>query len=118
MEHTIAAISTPNGQGGMGVIRISGEKALEVAGKIFRSVSGKKPSEMKGYTTAYGKIEDNGEMIDEGVLLVFRAPHSYTGEDVAEISCHGGMYVTKRVLRAVILMARRTFFMAVNYDII
>ena len=101
MEHTIAAISTPNGQGGMGVIRISGEKALEVAGKIFRSVSGKKPSEMKGYTAAYGKIEDNGEMIDEGVLLVFRAPHSYTGEDVAEISCHGGMYVTKRVLRAV-----------------
>ncbi len=102
MEHTIAAISTPNGQGGMGVIRISGEGALETADRIFRSVSGKKAQEMKGYSAAYGKIEDNGEMIDEAVLLVFRAPHSYTGEDIAEISCHGGMYVTKRVLRAVL----------------
>lgn len=99
MEQTIAAISTPNGQGGMGVIRISGENALGIAEKIFNSVSGKKITEMKGYTASFGKIIDNGEPIDEAVVLVFRAPHSYTGEDVVEISCHGGMYVTKRVLR-------------------
>ena len=102
MEKTIAAISTPNGAGGMGVIRISGENALAVAESVFSSVSGKKISEMKGYTASFGKIMDDDEMIDEAVALVFRAPHSYTGEDVVEISCHGGMYVTRRVLRAVI----------------
>lgn len=102
MEKTIAAISTANGIGGLGVIRISGENAIETAEKIFVSVSGKKLSELKGYTAAYGKIYDGDELIDEAVVLVFRAPHSYTGEDVAEISCHGGLYVTKRVLRAVL----------------
>ena len=102
MEKTIAAISTANGIGGLGVIRISGENAIETAKKIFVSVSGKKLSELKGYTAAYGKIYDGDELIDEAVVLVFRAPHSYTGEDVAEISCHGGLYVTKRVLRAVL----------------
>lgn len=102
MDRTIAAISTPVGAGGMGVIRISGENALSVAGSIFSSVSGKKVENMKGYTASFGKIIDGDEIIDEAVVLVFRAPHSYTGEDVAEISCHGGMYVTKRILRAVI----------------
>ena len=102
MEKTIAAISTANGIGGLGVIRISGENAIATADKIFVSVSGKKLSQLKGYTAAYGKIYDGYELIDEAVVLVFRAPHSYTGEDVAEISCHGGLYVTKRVLRAVL----------------
>lgn len=102
MEKTIAAISTANGVGGLGVIRISGENAIAVADKVFCSVSGKKLSDLRGYTAAYGKIVDNRELIDEAVVLVFRAPHSYTGEDVAEISCHGGLYVTKRVLRAVL----------------
>ena len=102
MEKTIAAISTANGVGGLGVIRISGENAIAVADKVFRSVSGKPLSEMKGYTAAYGKIYDGEELLDEAVVLVFRAPHSYTGEDVAEISCHGGLYITKRVLRTVL----------------
>ena len=102
MEKTIAAISTANGVGGMGVIRISGEKAGQTAEKVFRSVSGKKVTEMKGYTASFGKIYDGDELIDEAVVLVFRAPHSYTGEDVVEISCHGGLYITKRVLRAVL----------------
>lgn len=102
MEKTVAAISTANGIGGLGVIRISGENALSVAESIFRAASGKKISEMKGYTAAYGKIYDETELIDEAVVLVFREPHSYTGEDVVEISCHGGLYVTKQVLRAVL----------------
>ena len=102
MEKTVAAISTANGIGGLGVIRISGENALSVAESIFRTASGKKISEMKGYTAAYGKIYDETELIDEAVVLVFREPHSYTGEDVVEISCHGGLYVTKQVLRAVL----------------
>ncbi len=102
MEKTIAAISTPPGAGGMGVIRVSGENAVETVENIFQSISEKKVSKMKGYTAAYGKIIDRGEFIDEAVILVFKAPHSYTGEDVVEISCHGGMYITKRVLRAVL----------------
>ena len=102
MEKTISAISTANGAGGIGVIRISGEKAIETADKVFKSVSGKKLCELKGYTAAYGRIFDGDDEIDEAVALVFRAPHSYTGEDVVELSCHGGMYVTKRVLRAVL----------------
>lgn len=101
-EKTIAAISTAQGEGGIGVIRISGENALEIADKIFININHKKISQMKGYSAAFGKICHNGEEIDEAVALVFRAPHSYTGEDVVELSCHGGIYITKQVLRAAI----------------
>lgn len=100
--NTIAAISTANGPGGIGVIRISGEDAFNIGDKVFKNINGKKISEMSGYTAAYGNVYDNDEKIDEAVATVFRAPHSYTGENVLEISCHGGMYVTKQVLRAVI----------------
>ncbi len=98
---TIAAIATPRAVGGISVIRISGEEALAVADKIFRPVSTEKiPSEMDGYTTAYGKIvEKNGEIIDDVVVAVFKAPRSYTGENVVEISCHGGIFVTNEVLK-------------------
>lgn len=97
---TIAAIATPNAPGGIGIVRISGENALDVAAKIFKTVSGKSVAESKGYCAHFGNVYDNNERLDEAVCLVFRAPRSYTGEDVAEISCHGGLYVTKRVLRA------------------
>ncbi len=100
--NTIAAISTANGPGGIGVIRISGEDAFNIGDKVFKNINGKKISEMSGYTAAYGNVYDNDEKIDEAVATVFRAPHSYTGENVFEISCHGGMYVTKQVLRVVI----------------
>lgn len=99
---TVAAIATPNSSGGIGVIRISGEDAIAVADKVFKSVSGKKLCDIKGYTALFGHVYDNDTVIDECVTLIFRAPKSYTGEDVAEISCHGGMYVTQRVLRAVL----------------
>ena len=102
MEKTVAAISTANGTGGVGIIRISGENAKEVADNVFVSVSNKKIKEMNGYTATFGKVYDDGEIIDEAIALVFNAPHSYTGEDVVEISCHGGLYVTKKVLRAVL----------------
>lgn len=99
-EKTVAAISTAHGEGGIGVIRISGDDALEIADKIFKNVNGRKVTDMKGYTAAFGKICNNGEEIDEAVALVFRAPNSYTGEDVVELSCHGGIFITKQVLRA------------------
>ena len=101
-NRTIAAIATPNAPGGIGTIRISGENAVEIAAKVFKPVSGKNLCDFKGYTAAFGGVYDNGEKIDEAVCLVFRAPKSYTGEDVCEISCHGGLYITKRALRAVL----------------
>ncbi len=101
-NRTIAAIATPNAPGGIGTVRISGEKAVETAAKVFRPVSGKSLAEFKGYTAAFGSVYDKDEKIDEAVCLVFRAPKSYTGEDVCEISCHGGLYITKRTLRAVL----------------
>lgn len=97
---TIAAIATPLAEGGISVIRISGDKAFEIAEKVFKPVGKKPVSEMKGYTAAYGEIVDGDKKLDDGVLLVYRAPHSYTGENVAEISCHGGLFITKRVLSA------------------
>lgn len=99
-EKTIAAISTAQGEGGIGVIRLSGEEAPQIADKIFKSINNKKLVDMKGYTAAFGKIVSDGEELDEAVALVFRAPHSYTGENVVELSCHGGIYITKLVLRA------------------
>lgn len=99
---TIAAVSTPNAVGGLAVIRISGERAIEIAEAVFRPAGGRKVSDMKGYTCAYGDAYDGDEHIDDCILTVFRAPHSYTGEDTAEISCHGGLYVSKKILRAIL----------------
>lgn len=99
---TAAAISTPRAAGGIAVIRISGDGALQCAEKVFKPY-GKAVSEMAGYTCAYGVISDGcGGKLDDGILTVFRAPHSYTGEDVCEISCHGGIFVADSVLQAVL----------------
>ncbi len=100
--NTIAAIATPLAAGGIAVIRISGENAAEIAERVFFPVNGRKISEMRGYTACYGEIRDGGKRIDDGVLLIYHAPHSYTGENTAEISCHGGTYAAKRVLSACI----------------
>ncbi len=98
---TIAAIATPNAAGGIGIIRISGEDAITVAEKCFTAFSGKKLSEMKGYTAAYGQISDGDSPIDEAVAVVFRAPKSYTGENVVELCCHGGLFIMNKVLRLI-----------------
>ncbi len=101
MEKTIAAIATPSGIGGIAVVRISGEGAYEVAERVFAPVSKtKKLCEAKGYTALFGHFTVNGEVLDEVVALCFRAPKSYTGEDVVELSCHGGSAVSQRLLRA------------------
>ena len=102
MSHTIAAVATSLSAGGIGVIRISGDDAIEIADKVVKTTSGKPLSSLKGYTAAHGKVYLQNEAIDECVALVFRAPRSYTGENTVEISCHGGVLVTKQVLRAVL----------------
>ncbi|MBE6777108.1 MAG: tRNA uridine-5-carboxymethylaminomethyl(34) synthesis GTPase MnmE [Ruminococcaceae bacterium] len=101
-ERTIAAIATPLGEGSLGVIRISGDNAIAVADKVFKSFSGKKLSELSGYSAAYGEIVENKKVIDDGVALVFRSPKSYTGEDVVEISIHGGRLMLKSALRVIL----------------
>lgn len=98
---TIAAISTGRAPGGIGVVRISGENAIEIGDKIFSSFNNKKLCELDGYSALYGKAIDKNGSIDNVVALLFRAPKSYTGEDIVEISCHGGLFVTDKVLKAV-----------------
>ena len=96
--NTIAAISTPNAVGGIAMIRISGPGAIDAAAAVFRPAGRLDVTEMRGYTCAYGWIEDNGERLDDVVLTVFRAPHSYTGEDTVEITCHGGIFLSRQIL--------------------
>ena len=101
-ERTVAAISTPAGEGGISVIRISGDGAITVADRCFVSFSGKKLCELKGYEACYGQVVFENETIDDAVALVFKAPKSYTGENVVEISVHGGFTVSRAVLRAIL----------------
>jgi len=97
-RETIAAISTAVGEAAIALVRISGENAIDVADKIFR---GKHPtSDLQSHTQHLGRIIENGRVIDQAMLSVHRAPHSYTGEDLIEISCHGGALVTARVLES------------------
>lgn len=100
MSTTIAAIATPQGAGGIGIVRISGPKSQEVADRIFRSPGNRRIRDTAGYQALYGHIYEGDTLVDEAIALVFRAPRSYTGEDVVELSCHGGMYVLGRVLSA------------------
>lgn len=101
MEKTIAAVATGNAAGGLGVIRISGEKAIEIADKVFKPQDGSSLSDLKGYRAKFGSIVFDGETFDDAVALVFRAPKSYTGEDVVELSVHGGLFIVERTLEAV-----------------
>src|SRR3954468_3411161 len=95
---TIAAISTPTGEGAIAVVRLSGAAAVSVAQQIFRS-SGK-PQTFPSNTQHFGEIVDGDHVVGQAMLSIHRAPRSYTGEDVVEISCHGGILVTARVLEA------------------
>ncbi|MGN1059840.1 MAG: tRNA modification GTPase, partial [Clostridia bacterium] len=99
-ETTIAAVATAPGEGGIAVIRVSGPEAVSVCDRVFR---GAHPlSDSRSHTLTYGRIVQAGRVLDEVLAAVMRAPRSYTGEDVVEISCHGGAYVTRSVLSAVL----------------
>jgi len=100
---TICAISTPAGTGGIAVIRLSGDQALPVADRIFYSpVIGKKLADQQANTLHFGSIMKGKETLDEVVIGLFRAPHSYTGEDVVEISCHGSRFIQQQILELLI----------------
>ncbi|MDD4909141.1 MAG: tRNA uridine-5-carboxymethylaminomethyl(34) synthesis GTPase MnmE [Candidatus Omnitrophica bacterium] len=96
---TIVAISTPMGEGGIGIVRLSGEGALAIADKIFSAKDGGKPSNYKTHTVHYGWVRDNDEnAVDEVLLTVMRKPKTYTREDIVEIGCHGGIVPLRRIL--------------------
>lgn len=103
METTIAGIATALSNGGISIIRISGENSLEVIDKIYCSKSGKKKlKDEKSHTIHYGYIMDGKEVVDEVIVLLMKGPNSYTREDVVEIDCHGGVVVTKKILNLVL----------------
>ncbi len=96
---TISAIATAFGEAGIGIIRMSGKQAIDIADRIFKSVNGKKLTEVKDRSIILGRIMDSkGAVIDEVVVLIMRSPKSYTKEDIVEIQCHGGLMVTQKVL--------------------
>lgn len=101
MAKTIAAVATGNSVSGIGVIRISGDNAIEIADKVFKAVDDTPLSSLKGYTAKFGNVYCDGESFDNAVALVFRNPKSYTGEDVVELSVHGGIFIVEKTLEAV-----------------
>ena len=104
---TIAAIATAMSSSGIGIIRISGDEAVGIVDRIFSMKNGKKLSDMPTHKIHYGHIKDGDEVIDEVMVVLMRAPKSYTKEDTVEIDCHGGVYVMKRVLETVIKYGAR-----------
>ncbi len=102
MFDTIAAISTPRGEGGIGIVRLSGDESLGILSKIFKPKSKKDVKDIKSYTINYGHIYDGDELIDEVLVSVMKAPNTYTREDIVEINCHGGYLITQKVLELVL----------------
>ena len=97
-EGTIIALSSPPGSGAIAIIRLSGDDAISKTDLFFKSKSGKKLTDCSGYSISYGDLIEKDETIDEVVVSVYKAPHSYTGENVIEISCHGSNYIQQRIL--------------------
>lgn len=102
MFDTIAAISTPRGEGGIGIVRLSGDESLGILSKIFKPKSKKDVKDIKSYTINYGHIYDGDELIDEVLVSIMKAPNTYTREDIVEINCHGGYLITQKVLELVL----------------
>ena len=101
-QTVICAIATAPGMGAIAVIRLSGKGCIEICDRIFVSPSSKKLTDARPNTIHFGKIVDKEELIDEVLISVFRAPHSFTGEDSIEISCHGSVYIQQRILQLLI----------------
>ena len=96
---TIVALATPSGSGAIGIIRVSGEKAIVIADELFRSINDKSLINQKTHTVSLGHINDGDRIIDEVLLTLFKSPKSYTGENVIEISCHGSHYIQSEIIR-------------------
>ncbi len=106
-EDTIAAIATPKGEGAIGLIRLSGEKAISIADSIIRLSNGRSLSTLDSWRMALGELHTKGQSVDEVLASVFRNPHSFTGEDMVEISCHGAPVILKQILEGLVSMGAR-----------
>lgn len=106
-SETIAAISTAVSSSGIGIVRMTGEDAFEIADQVYIGKKHKKLINQKSHTIHYGYIEDEGKTIDEVLVMLMKGPHSYTGEDTVEINCHGGVYVVKKILETLIKYGAR-----------
>lgn len=105
---TIAAISTPRGEGGIGIVRISGDEALDILAKFFVPKSLKEIKELKNFSINYGHLyEENGKILDESLVSIMKGPKTYTKEDIVEINCHGGYLITEKVLELVLRYGAR-----------
>lgn len=104
---TIAAISTAVTDSGIGIVRMSGKRSIEIADKVYRGKKNKRLCDQKAYTIHYGYITDGDDIIDEVLVMLMKGPHSYTGEDTVEINCHGGTYVIKKILDVLIKYGAR-----------
>ncbi|MCX7951223.1 MAG: tRNA uridine-5-carboxymethylaminomethyl(34) synthesis GTPase MnmE [Clostridiales bacterium] len=104
IDDTIAAISTPVGEGGIGIVRMSGKDSLDIIARIFKSFKNKNVKEMKSYTMMYGFIVDpkSNEKVDEVIISYMKAPNTYTREDIVEVNCHGGVVAVKRILSLIL----------------
>ena len=108
MFDTIAAISTPRGEGGIGIVRISGDRAIEILGKIFKPKSEKEIKELRNFSINYGKLyNENNELVDEVLVSIMKGTKTYTAEDIVEINCHGGYLITEKVLELVLRFGAR-----------
>lgn len=107
-QSTICAISTAPGNGAIAIVRLSGKNAIEICEKVFHSVKNKSLSAQKANTVHFGTIQDNNEIIDEVLVSLFKAPHSYTGENSIEIACHGAPFIQHRILQTLIKNGART----------
>ncbi len=107
MFDTIAAISTPRGEGGIGIVRMSGDEALSILGKIFKPISGKTIEDLRNFSINYGHIYDGDTLVDEVMVSIMKGPKTYTKEDIVEINCHGGYLITEKTLELVLRSGAR-----------
>lgn len=104
---TIAGISTPKGEGGIGIIRLSGDDSFNILKKIFKPKSNKKIEDLRNFSINYGHIFDKDTLVDEVMVSIMKAPHTYTKENIVEINCHGGQVVTQKILEVVLTNGAR-----------
>ena len=102
MFETIAAISTPRGEGGIGIVRLSGDNSINILSKIFKPISNKKVKELKNFTINYGYLYSDEKLVDEVMVSIMKGPKTYTKEDIVEINCHGGYLMTEKVLELIL----------------
>ncbi len=107
MFDTIAAISTPRGEGGIGIVRMSGKEALCILSKIFKPASNKKIEDLRNFSINYGHLYDGETLVDEVLVSIMKGPNTYTKEDIVEINCHGGFLITEKVLELVLKSGAR-----------